>query len=244
MKTLGFACALVLAAGTAHAAAPATPAPASDILAATKRLMLPLIVKNYGGTCRGELGHPVTVGADGMLGAGPFRRDLLARAVALDVSQEVVGGKPGWPSFDARVFGQFNAKLVQDTDEVMQLEVGEKKVECRVKRVEKAGANPRLYPMIAPLTNFVTSELGCMSHRSNVSKRKIVLTPAGLSVDGELTPLVQPRGREELMVHDDGIIYAFTADGKRTSVSFDAAGELREITATVRGMEMSCLKGL
>lgn len=244
MKSLALACAVALAAGSAFANASAAPARTEDVLTPSKRLLLPMIVKSYGGKCSGDLGGPVTVAADGTLNAGKFHRDLLAREVSLQVGHDVVGGKPGPVSFDARVFGEFQAKLVQESAEIVTVTAGTSKAECRLKRTAKASGNPRLYPLLAPLTANVAREMGCMSRSSKPSKHQLVLTPAGLSINGELTNLVQADGTEELLVHDSGLLYSFAINGDRTAMSFDASGTLTEVSATVHGTQMTCMEGL
>ncbi len=242
MKTIALACAMALAAGSALANAPV--ATVGDVLASSKRLLLPMIVKSYGGKCSGSLGGPIKVKADGTLKAGKFQRDLLSREVSLEVGHDVVDGKPGPVNFDARVFGQFQASLEQRAAETITLTVGTSKTECSFKRTAKPSGNQRLYPLLAPLTANVTREMGCMSRSSKPTKLTLVLTPAGLSIDGQLIDLAQQDGKEELLVSDSGLLYSFMVSTDRTSISFDASGKLTEVSAKVRGTDMSCMEGL
>jgi hypothetical protein len=239
MNTLALACGMALAAGSALANPPA-----GDVLASSKRLMLPMIVKNYGGKCSGNLGGPVTVKADGTLNAGKFHRDLLAREVSLEVGHEVVDGKPGPVTFDARVFGEFQANLEQKSSEIVTLTAGASKAECSFKRTAKPSGNQRLYPLLAPYTANVTREMGCMSRSSKPTKFTLVLTPAGLSIDGQMIDLAQQDGKEELLVSDSGLLYSFMVSTDRTAVSFDATGKLTEVSAKVRGTDITCMEGL
>jgi hypothetical protein len=230
---------MALAAGSALAKAPT-----DDLLASSKRLLLPMIVKNYGGKCSGNLGGPVSVKADGTLNAGKFHRDLLAREVSLEVGHTVEDGKPGPVTFDARVYGEFQANLEQKTAEIVTVTAGASKAQCSFKRSAKPSGNARLYPLLAPLTANVTREMGCMSRSSKPTKLKLILSPAGLSIDGQMIDLAQQDGKEELLVSDSGLLYSFMVSTDRTSISFDSSGKLTEVSAKVRGTDMNCMEGL
>jgi hypothetical protein len=242
MKTIALACVLTFSAASALAKAPA--ASADDVLTSSKRLLLPMIVKSYGGKCSGNLGGPVSIKADGTLNAGKFHRDLLSREVSLEVGHKVVDGIPGPVTFDARVFGEFQANLEQNSAEIITLTAGASKAECSFKRTAKPSGNQRLYPLLAPLTANVARDMGCMSRSSKPTKLKLVLSPAGLSIDGQMIDLVRHDGAEELLVHDSGLLYAFTISMDRTAISFDQSGTLKEVSAKVHGTDMTCMEGL